>query len=198
MYRPAAFREDDPAVLREIIDAHPFATLVTVTGGAPFATPLPFVRDGDALLGHVARANPQWRHFGAAEALVVFSGPHAYVSPRWYASADNVPTWNYVAVHVYGVPEIIPAGPVVRAMAARFDPEWRMDGAFAESLLPAIVGIRIPMTRVEGKLKLSQNRDRPDAEGARAALAEGDPEARAVAAWMGRWMSAGGATRSSS
>ncbi|MDP2310284.1 MAG: FMN-binding negative transcriptional regulator [Pseudomonadota bacterium] len=192
MYQPAAFRNDDPDVHRAVIDAYPFATLVTAAGGVPYASHLPFLFDGDAIVGHLARANPQGRLFeagrGGGEAMVVFNGPHAYVSPRWYASEPQVPTWNFVAVHVYGVPELVDPLPIVRRLSARFDPDWRMDEAFVDSLLGAIVGVRIPLTRVEGKLKLSQNRSPADAEGARAGLSAGGEEERAVAAWMGRWM----------
>src|SRR5688572_30600692 len=98
MYVPPPFRADDPALVHELIDANPFATLVT---SPLFASHLPFLRDGDTLLTHVARANPHAR--GAAEGLVVFTGPHAYVSPRWYGRPEeHVPTWNYAAVHVTG------------------------------------------------------------------------------------------------
>jgi transcriptional regulator len=179
MYVPPLFRADDRAILDEVIDAHPFATLVT----APlFASHLPFLRDGDALLTHVARANPHAR--GAEEALVVFTGPHGYVSPRWYTHPEaHVPTWNYVAVHVAGPLE--PLGradtiDIVRRTTARFDPAFAPDDALVEQLAGAIVGLRIPMARVEGKLKLSQNRDPEDAERVREAI---DP---AVAAWMKR------------
>ena len=190
MYQPASFRSGDPDVYRTVIDAHPFAALVTVVDGVPFASHVPFLFDRDAIVGHLARANPQWRQF-AGDALVVFNGPHAYVSPRWYASQPQVPTWNYVAVHVYGTPEIVDAGPIVRRLSARFDPDWMMDEGFVDSLLGAIVGVRVPLTRVEAKLKLSQNRDGADAEGARAGLSGGGEEERAVAAWMGRWMGDG-------
>jgi transcriptional regulator len=179
MYVPPAFRADDPDLHREVIDAHPFATLVT----APlFASHLPFLRDGDTLYTHVARANPHAR--GADDALVVFAGPHAYVSPRWYGRpAEHVPTWNYVAVHVTG--PLLPLDradtiALVRRLTTRFDPEFTLDDALVEQLAGAIVGLRMPMVRVEGKLKLSQNRDPDDAARVRDAI---DP---AVAAWMAR------------
>lgn len=179
MYIPPLFRADDRALLDAVLDAHPFATLVT----APlFASHLPFLRDGDALLTHVARANPHWRATG--EALVLFSGPQAYVSPTWYRDpAAHVPTWNYVAVQVRGPLEVLDrAGTidVVRRTSARFDPDWSPDDALVEQLAGAIVGLRIPMERVEGKLKLSQNRDPEDAERVRERIA---PD---VAAWMAK------------
>src|SRR5262245_1309411 len=113
MYIPQAFRVTDPQILHEFIARNSFATLISIVEGKPFATHLPLLFDGarsaqGALLGHVARANPQWRAFdGQQEALAIFQGPHAYVSPSWYASSPAVPTWNYTAVHVYGVPRVI-------------------------------------------------------------------------------------------
>ncbi len=111
MYVPGHFRVDDPETLRAFMRAHAFATLVTVVDGAPFATHVPFLVDdakggeeaaGLVLRAHVARANPQWRTLEEQDALVIFSGPHAYVSPAWYGAAESVPTWNYTAVHAYG------------------------------------------------------------------------------------------------
>lgn len=188
MYQPEAFRADDPVVCRAVIDAHPFATLVTVADGEPFASHVPVLLEANAVVGHLARANPQWRHFSAGRALLVFNGPDAYVSPRWYVSEGQVPTWNYVVVHVSGVAELIDPEDVVRRLAARFDPAWEPDEGALASMLPGIVGFRVPLTRMTGKLKLSQNRDRADARGVRGALALGTEEERAVATWMGRWL----------
>src|SRR5262245_59726970 len=110
MYIPTAFRAKDRAALYDLIERHGFGTLVTIVDGSPFATHLPLVLDRtrDVLLGHVARANPHWHTMnGPSEALVIFQGPHAYVSPSWYTTAPAVPTWNYAAVHVYGVPRLL-------------------------------------------------------------------------------------------
>ena len=113
MYVPKHFAEDDPATLRAYIEANPFATIVTMLDGELIATHVPVLLDGDAaaggtLVGHVARANPHWRAFdGVTESLVIFAGPHAYVSPAWYTETPAVPTWNYTAVHVYGVAKAI-------------------------------------------------------------------------------------------
>src|SRR5437899_3081762 len=107
MYIPTAFRADDRAALYDLIERHGFGTLVTVIDGLPFATHLPFLidRERGVLLGHVARANPHGRALdGPGESLAIFQGPHGYVSPSWYLTAPAVPTWNYAAVHVYGVP----------------------------------------------------------------------------------------------
>jgi transcriptional regulator len=110
MYVPTSFRVEDEEVLADFIGRYGFATLVTAADGSPFATHLPITydRDGGKLVGHMARANPQWRAFEAGgEVLVMFQGPHAYVSPSYYASDFAVPTWNYAAVHVYGVAKAI-------------------------------------------------------------------------------------------
>src|SRR5262245_32627214 len=107
MYIPNSFREDDQAELHDLMRQNNFAILVTQHGGAPFATHAPFLLDAErgphgTLLAHIARANPQWRDFdGQQEALVIFQGPHAYISPSWYEVAPSVPTWNYAAVHAY-------------------------------------------------------------------------------------------------
>ena len=108
MYIPEPYAVTDREVLYGVIEENNFGLLINQADGAPFATHLPFLIEGDVLVAHMARANPQWRSFAAdREVLCVFQGPHAYISPRWRQSTDTVPTWNYVAVHVYGVPEII-------------------------------------------------------------------------------------------
>lgn len=184
MYRPPYTRTDDPALAHAIIDANPFAMLVTVgPDGAPAISHIPLQRDGDALIGHLARANPQSKHAG--EAIAVFSGPHAYVSPTWYAEpAAHVPTWNYVAVHVTGALDWLDADGTIAgldALVARYEPTWRPDPARQDALVRAIAGFRLPMTRVEAKLKLSQNRD--GADFARVANAMTAAHAD-LAAWM--------------
>ena len=107
MYIPAAFQQTDKTKLHDFIEANSFGLLVSTHGGEPFATHLPFLLERDAgphgcLVGHVARANPQWHGLDGQTVLAVFSGPHAYVSPTWYEAENVVPTWNYVAVHAYG------------------------------------------------------------------------------------------------
>ncbi len=127
MYIPSHFRESDERVLAEFIDAYSFGTLVTVEGALPFASHLPFLhdREGRTLHAHVARGNPQWQHIAAnADVLVMFQGPHGYVSPTWYAE-PGVPTWNYTAVHVYGRARVLDdaaaTGRHVEKLAARFE-----------------------------------------------------------------------------
>jgi transcriptional regulator len=203
MYIPPAFREDDPAELYAIMRAAGFATLVTATPEGLAATPLPLLLDeaeGDhgVLYGHVAKANPQWRLPVTGEALALFSGPDAYVTPSWYAAKAEhgkvAPTWDYVAVHAHGPVEFFEDSDRLRAVvtrltdlheAGRAEP-WKVIDApepYVAAQLRAIVGLRMPITRIEGKRKLSQNRSEADrtrvAEGLAASERASD---RAVAA----------------
>lgn len=204
MYTPAHFRSDDPLKLRAVMRANSFATMTTTGARGLVATHLPFLYDESAgphgtLFAHLARANPQWRDFTAGlEALVVFQGAHGYISPTWYASypaTPQVPTWNYEAVHAYGVPRITTdEARAVRLLESTVRAYERPDSAYSISRLPAefvekmvkaVVAFEIPISRLEGKFKLSQNRSPEDAQGAIAALEQtGDPEARRLAAAM--------------
>jgi transcriptional regulator len=113
MYIPLAFNVPDARQLAAFIEQNSFATLVSEADGRPFASHLPLLHDFDGsgfgrLVGHMARANPQWQHFAdGREVLAIFHGPHAYVSPRWYTTKVAVPTWNYAVVHAYGRPQLI-------------------------------------------------------------------------------------------
>ena len=176
MYVPESFAETDRARLWAFLRKHDFATLITAVGTTPFATHLPILLDerGEqgTLLGHMARANPQWRAFdGTSEALVIFQGPHAYVSPTWYATHPSVPTWNYTAVHAYGTPRLLDDEAAVRDVLRRTtslyeaDGQWSLDGlpdAYMRGMMCGIVAFEIPIARLEGKFKLSQNRDAED------------------------------------
>jgi transcriptional regulator len=190
MYIPGSFRADDPALLHDLIRHYNFAALVTQHEGAPFATHLPFTLDTargqhGTLLAHMARANSQWRDFAdRREALVIFQGPHAYVSPSWYETTPSVPTWNYAVVHAYGVPRIIEDRDQLYIMlenlvdtheAAR-TPPWRMrlPDDYVDRMMRAIVGFEIAITRLEGKLKLSQNRSESDQRRVMVELAASD------------------------
>jgi transcriptional regulator len=170
MYIPSHFRESDERVLAEFIDAYAFGTLVTIERGAPFASHLPFLHDrgGRTLHAHVARANPQWQHVAAnPQVLVIFQGPHGYVSPTWYAG-PGVPTWNYTAVHVYGRARVLDdaaaTGRHVERLAARFErgsaAPWVP--SYEPKMLAGIVGIEIAIVDLQGKFKLSQNRSAED------------------------------------
>jgi transcriptional regulator len=172
MYIPGHFQQTDRLALVEFIEAHGFALLVSHVAGELFATHLPLLVDREAgphgcLLGHVARANPQWHELAGQDVMAIFSGPHAYVSPSWYESDNVVPTWNYVAVHAHGRCELVEddesvAEILARSVAAfeRSQAEpWTFDSADAyfRKLMKAVVAFRIPLAKLEGKWKLGQN-----------------------------------------
>jgi transcriptional regulator len=177
MYSPSYNRIEDRAELLAFMRANSFVLLVTGTGGTLHASHLPAVareRDGKFVLDmHMARNNPQWQEFFDEEVLVVFSGPHAYVSPRWYEEQERVPTWNYAAVHAYGVPKLIVEKErkheSQRDLVERLDPQWlpRFDSLrqeYVDRMLDGIVNFEIPVTRLETRWKLSQNRTRREQE----------------------------------
>ncbi len=174
--------------------------LVSRHDGEPFATHLPLLVEPDEppagqLVGHMARANPQWRELADQDVLAVFAGPHAYVSPSWYEGGRVVPTWNYTAVHVYGRAEIVDDEPslvqivaaMVNAYEGTFASPWQFDAAspFVERLLGAIVGFRVAIERIEGKWKLGQNQPEERRKNAAGHLAEqDDPQSQAIARLM--------------
>ncbi len=191
MYTPPAFKEDDPTEIRRIIREARLSTLVTMTEEGLVATPLPLFLDESegergTLYGHLARANPQWRLAPQADALVIFSGPDAYVSPNWYASKREhgkvVPTWNYVAVHAYGRPEFFEGEERLHEVVSRLTQlhenrraqPWAVGDApdqFVKAQLKGIIGVRLPISRIEGKRKMSQNRPAADRAGVVSGLA---------------------------
>jgi transcriptional regulator len=171
VYIPAVFAEPDTAKLHEFMRRNSFAVLTSQGEGGLIASHLPLLLESQAgphghLLGHMARANPQWRDV-RGEIMAVFSGPHAYVSPSWYEEGGTVPTWNYLAVHAYGTFQVAEDRDDVLAILRRSvltyespRPEpWPFDESEpnVERMLRAIVGFRIEITRLEGKWKLSQN-----------------------------------------
>ncbi|HEX4608199.1 MAG TPA: FMN-binding negative transcriptional regulator [Urbifossiella sp.] len=200
MYVPPHFAQTDPAVLHDFIEAHSFGLLVSRHGGEPFATHLPFLLDRAAgphgtLVGHVARANPQWYDLADSPALAVFSGPHAYVSPTWYEAGPAVPTWNYIAVHATGRAELVEDRDELLAIVRRsvdvyeagMPRPWRLDvgSTYVDRLLAQIVGFRLVIDRLEGKWKLNQNHP-PErrAKVVRALEAAGGENAIGIAAAM--------------
>lgn len=203
MYTPDAFSVRDPATVARFVARYDFGLLVAVgADGVPEATHVPFLHepapDGPGrLLVHVARANPVAEAARARErALVVFAGPHGYVSPTWYGDpADHVPTWNYVAVHARVRVETMDDPAEVRrllaATAARHErgpgPVWTVDtprGDLVADLQRGIVAFRLPVERWEAKAKLSQNRSADDRERVRVALTRrGSPDDLAMLAW---------------
>lgn len=179
MYIPRHNRVEDDGPLFALMERFSFATLVTVHDGAPLATHLPFVLERDrgargTLHGHMARANEQWRSFASgAEALVIFQAEHAYVSPTWYEDQPSVPTWNYMVVHAYGAPRIVEESGQATASLRQlvdkhergFAEPWAMEmlpEAYIAKMIRGIVAFEIPITRLEGKFKLSQNRSVED------------------------------------
>jgi transcriptional regulator len=189
MYVPPAFKDDDLDNIRATIRAARLANLVTATADGPIATPLPLFLDESegqlgVLYGHVAKANPQWRSALIGEALAIFMGPEAYVTPSWYATKRQtgkvVPTWNYIAVHAYGPVEFFQEPERLLQVVTRLTnmheqsraQPWAVSDAppdFVAAQLRGIVGFCIPVTRFEGKRKMSQNRSEVD----RAGVAEG-------------------------
>lgn len=174
LYRPTHFRIDDDGTLFEFIARHAFGTLVCAGADGVHVSHIPFLprRDADGsvrLLGHVARANPQWQALqSATHVLAIFQGPHAYVSPSWYANHPSVPTWNYSVVHAHGaVHPMDDAGlrDLLDELSRTYEGDrpdaWRMDSLpedFIAKMLRAIVGFEMKVERLEGKFKLSQNR----------------------------------------
>ena len=204
MYIPKHFEGDD-TIGREIMLAHSWALLMTAgDDGAPVATHLSLLWQDDgtphgSLVGHMARANAHWKLFErSADSLALFWGPHAYVSPTWYAPGVKVPTWNYVTVHAYGRPHVIEdtqgALDVLTKLATAYegagDDSWglrRLPPGNAEAQTKGIVAFRMALSRVETKIKLSQNRDLEDRKRVieKLEMSEGQ-DAQATAAWMKR------------
>lgn len=188
MYIPKHFEQADLATCHDLIERYSFATLISQVDEAPYATHLPFLLNRDrgkfgALSGHVALANPHWRAFtsGAPDSLAIFQGPHGYVSPRWYVNGPAVPSWNYVVVHAYGAPRLIEDPDAIEQMLARLtareeagaDQPWTMqsvDKKFLAGMRRGIAAFEIPISRLQGKWKLSQNRKPEDRQGVIKAL----------------------------
>lgn len=203
MYTPPAFRDDDRQSLVATIRAARLANVVTATAEGLMATPLPLMLDASegehgVLYGHLAKANPQSRVPPLGEGLAIFMGPDAYVTPSWYATKREtgkvVPTWNYVAVHAWGQVEFFddPARllAVVNRLTNLHEGEraapWAVSDAppaYIQAQLRGIVGLRLPITRLAGKRKMSQNRNAADRAGVAAGLASSErPSDRTVAA----------------
>jgi len=186
MYSPTHFQIEDPATIQALMRRHSFATVITHDGSAPFATHMPVLHHAEGgthgtLITHMARANPQWRHFAEGrEVVIIFHGPHAYISPNWYETRPMVPTWNYATVHAYGVPHVIEDKAALRTMLRELvdtfeagQPQPYGDALtddYIDHLSPGIVGLEIPIARLEAKFKLSQNRTPADQAGVIAAL----------------------------
>jgi transcriptional regulator len=201
VYLPPHFTETDEAALLAHVERHDFALLVTHGAGGMIASQVPVLaerRGGEFLLqGHLARPNPQCADLEAGgEALVIFTGPHAYISPGWYAAGPAVPTWNYASVHAYGPARAIAdkawLGGFLRRLSERHEAReavpWRMQdqpAAFLDGMMGGILGFEIAVARLEGKFKLSQNRPATDRPRIVAALeARDDADSHGVARLM--------------
>lgn len=200
MYVPPAFALTDPALLRRLLDEHPLATLVSGAGDELRVSHTPLlVRElepGRAVLrGHLARANPQTAHILAgARAVASFLGPNGYVSPAWYASRAEVPTWNYVAAELHGALRPLPRAEtgrlvveLARVHEARVGSDWlprELPPGLLDELLDEVIGFELVAERVEGKLKLNQNRALADRQGvARHLAAEAPPPGWSLRDW---------------
>lgn len=213
MYRVAAFREERIDVMHALIRAHPLAVLVTSAGGTLEANHLPLLIDPlsspqGTLRGHVARANPLWRQLHENEVLAVFQGPQVYVTPSWYpekrATGKVVPTWNYAVVHAHGPLIIRDDRDWLRDLVSRLTDQqeaglpqpWAISDApadYIERMLGAIVGIEIPINRIEGKWKVSQNKADAERAGVVDGLAQSaDPQAQAMAGLVAESLARGG------
>jgi transcriptional regulator len=182
MYVPKHFEEDDPAVLHTLMQDYSFATLVsTGDDGVPLATQLPFVLDSrpspfGTLRAHMALGNHQWHTLVAErEVLVIFQGPHTYITPSWYENPLSVPTWNYATVQAYGRPRLIEdrdalyshLRSLVEKHESQFAEPWRLDSLpeeYVTKMMKGIVGFEIEITRLTGKFKMSQNRTERERE----------------------------------
>jgi transcriptional regulator len=204
MFVPGIFKEDDTALQLELMRRYPFATVITPTAGgaAPWVGHLPILAEptaaGTRLTGHFARANPQWHSLASGqETLFVFHGPHSYVSPSWYTGELHVPTWNYAVVHAYARPRLVEDPTELHELLGRMvtffeqgeAKPWRLElpTDFERELSAAIVGFEAIAERIEGKFKLSQNREPADREGViRGLQGRADELSRAVRELMAR------------
>jgi transcriptional regulator len=204
MYSPKFNQVADRSILIEAMQAYSFAILFGPQADAVAPTPLvathlPLVVKDEGphglLEGHFARANRHWQLLAGRETLVVFPGPHSYVSPTFYTDPLSVPTWNYISIHAYGKLELVEDEPgkdalltgLIQANEPGFAETWHaMPEDFRSSMLAGIVGFRIPIERIEGKFKISQNREPAERKNVQAAHAAGTADQQALAAWMAR------------
>ena len=214
MYMPKHHEETDVGVLHALIRAHPLGTWVTPGDGELIANHVPFLLDATrgehgTLVAHVARANPVWRSFSTSvPSLIAFQGVECYITPSWYASkrahGKTVPTWNYAVVHANGMPRPIEdaewllrhVNALTNTHEAKRDAPWKVADApreFVDKMLESIVGIEIPIMRIVGKWKVSQNRPAADKQGVVAGLNEhGDVDSREMAALVARYADGSG------
>jgi transcriptional regulator len=207
MYSPKFNQVSDRSILIEAMQAYSFAILFgpqshSESPAPLLATHLPLVVKDEGehglIEGHFAKANRHWQALAGRETLVVFPGSHSYVSPTFYVDPLSVPTWNYIAIHAYGTLSLVEddagknellAG-LIQQNEPAYAEQWHaMPDGFRRTMLAGIVGFRIPIARIEGKFKISQNRDPQERINVHAAHAAGTPDQRELAAWMQRLIS---------
>lgn len=200
MYTPAHFSHDDPALTLGFMQRYNFAALVSVADGLPVASHLPFAVEESGgkitLLGHMARNNPQWQNLSEQTSLVIFSEPHAYISPGLYEKEQNVPTWNYIAVHAYGCARLISEESEAFALLekqmtvfeADYLKQWKkLSADYKNALLKGIVAFEIPVEKLESRWKLSQNKSAADRHSVQEYLANSaGPMEQELAHYMAR------------
>lgn len=200
MYIPTRFLETDRETILNFVEQNSFAALISFDGEKPIATHIPLLveraeNEQIYLVGHVARANPQWKTFADSnEILAVFAGAHAYISPRWYdVPEQNVPTWNYQSIHAYGKPQIVEEKSalveMLRRLIAKFEPNTGYDletisPEIVDKLVKGIVGFRIAVSRFEAAFKLSQHRPEFHAGVIGGLIENADENSLAIAAAM--------------
>ena len=197
MYIPKLYREEDRERILEFLQQNNFPALITYDGEKPIATHLPVeVVEGEdgalTIFGHMSRANPQWKSFGDQEVLLIFQGNHSYISPRWYDHA-NVPTWNYMMVHLYGKIRLV-EGTDLYSLLSRLVKNHEAQTSYDLESLPqdfvqkeinGVVGFAVDVTRIDAGYKLSQNRNENDHENiVRELNARGDEHSVGVAKSM--------------
>ena len=195
MYTPKMFAIDDVQECIRFVRRESFGILCTPVGGKPFATHLPMLlsEDGSTLLGHIATANPQWRELDGTEALAVFQGPHSYISPAWYEEPVDAPTWNYIAVHVYGRCRIVVEEEelhlILRETLRVYEPKSPLlaDERLFRRMAAGVTGFVIDVSSIDGKAKGSQNKTIATRHSVIEHLRRtSDGQARATADWMER------------
>jgi len=187
MYIPPYYKENDEQKLLDFMQVYNFATLISTNDSNICATHLPFVieKRGDKtfLVCHMAKANPQWQVFTQNEVLVIFQGPHAYISPTHYEKQQNVPTWNYIAVHATGKATLITEQTQVMALMEKtihqfekkFYEQWKnLSPEYVNGMLKAITAFEIEVTKLEGKFKLSQNKTKNEQQNIVESLGKSD------------------------
>ena len=195
MYIPSNMKMDNLSTAHDFIDGFGFGVIVS---GSLTGTHLPFILHRDegnngVLYSHCAKANPHWKELDNQEVLIIFSGPHSYISPSWYAQTPAVPTWNYAAVHAYGVASLLDAQKTldaVEAVVSKYEPDLLVKKSiitdeYRDKMLLGIVGIKVELSQVQGKLKLGQQRKNEDQVGVYQALNHSkNPEDQALAHYM--------------